>query len=341
MKSRNGVHNHVVAVDLLGGDNAPEAVIDGLLEAAGTGVDILALGDGEAISILEKKGRPDNVKPLLCSERILPEEPPVKAIREKKDSTITRGLEAVKEGKAGAFVSAGSTGALVAGGALIVRRASGVDKPCLGTVLPSQNGRGVLFVDLGASSDVRPETLVQFGVMGKIYAEKVLGWDDPKVALLNIGTEPDKGSLLARKAYQLMQEAPFTFIGNIEARDVFSGAADVVVTDGFTGNVFLKTCEGTAAFQFQTIKRELTRDFRSRIGALLLRPAFKRAREVLDYTTYGGAPLLGLQGCVVKCHGSSSATAIANGIRQALKFLDNDVTTVIATTLSHVSDEGE
>jgi len=338
---RSGRKTATIALDLMGGDGAPLSNIEGCIQALKKGIHILALGDESAIRLLDERGKFDNLETLVCKEKIAPDDPPVKAIREKKDSTITKGLIAVKEGRAQGFVSAGSTGALVAGGVLILKRAKGVDKPCLGTVLPSENRRGVLFVDLGASPDVRPETLVQFGVMGKVYAEKVLGWENPKVALLNIGQEKEKGNLLVKKAYGLMSKAPLNFYGNIEARDVFSGHADVVVTDGFTGNVFLKTCEGTAMFQMQAIKKEITRGFWTKVGALLLRPAFERVKDVLDYSTYGGAPLLGLQGCVVKCHGSSDFRAIANGIYQAERFLQNDVESVITSTLFNMSTEGE
>ncbi|HHT84779.1 MAG TPA: phosphate acyltransferase PlsX [Firmicutes bacterium] len=330
-----------VAVDLMGGDYAPDAAIEGCVAALEKGIPILALGDAEAVAKLRSQGDYPHLQTIECSQVITPDEPPVSAIRRKKDSTIVRGLGAVKEGQAGAFVSAGSTGALVAGGALIIKRAKGIDRPCLGIVLPARNKRGVLFVDLGASSDVRPETLVEFGLMGKIYAERVLGWEEPTVGLLNIGTEKQKGSMVARKAYNLMEDAPFNFVGNVEARDVFFGKADVIVIDGFTGNVFLKTCEGTVLFQMETIKEQVYGSLRSRLGALLMKPVFSKVREVLDYSAYGGAPLLGLEGCVVKCHGSSGATAIANGIAQALKFISNDVATVISETISEIYKEDE
>ncbi len=332
----------VVAVDLMGGDQAPDAPIQGCIAALEKGVSILALGDAGALARLRSHGDYPNLKTMECSEVITQDDPPVMAIRRKQDSTIVRGLSAVKAGQAGAFVSAGSTGALVAGGALIVRRAKGIDRPCLGMVLPSRNkrGRGVLFVDLGASSDVCPETLVEFGLMGKIYAERVLGWDDPRVALLNIGTEKQKGSMIARKAYTLMENAPLNFVGNIEARDVFFGKADVVVTDGFTGNVFLKTCEGTVLFQLEAIKEGVHHSgIMSKLGALLMKPVFRKVHETLDYSAYGGAPLLGLEGCVVKCHGSSDGRAIANGIGQALKFVSNDVAAIISETIAQIHEQ--
>jgi len=328
--------NMTIALDLMGGDGAPLSNIEGCLAALEKGIRILALGDEKAVSLVTSRGSFSNLETQVCSEIILPEESPVRAIKAKRDSTITQGLLAVKNGRAGAFVSAGSTGALVAGGVLLVGRAKGIDKPCMGTVFPAKNKRGVFVVDLGASSDVRPETLVEFGVMAKVYAEKVLGWQNPKVALLNIGIEPDKGNALAKKAYELMQKAPFDFCGNIEARDVFSAKADVLVTDGFTGNIFLKTCEGTATFQMEVIKDEITRGTIPKLAAFLLRPSLRRVRDVLDYSAYGGAPLLGLQGCVVKCHGSSDGRAIANGIYQAHKFLEQDVAHIIAESLSNI-----
>jgi len=331
----------IVAVDLMGGDHSPDAVIEGCLKALEKGTAILALGDAPAVARLRSQGDYPNLQTVECSQVITPDDPPVRAIRHKRDSTIVKGLSAVKNGDAGAFVSAGSTGALVAGGVLIMKRAKGVDRPCLGIVLPSQNKRGVLFVDLGASSDVRSETLVEFGLMGKIYAECVLGWHEPKVGLLNIGTEKEKGNMVARKAYKLMQDAPLNFAGNIEARDVFFGKADVIVTDGFTGNVFLKTCEGTVLFQLDVIREQVQSSILSKLGAVLMKPAFRKVNEILDYSAYGGAPMLGLEGCLVKCHGSSGAVAIANGIEQALRFLSNDVASIISDTLSKAHREGE
>lgn len=322
-----------IALDLMGGDGAPETNIQACVQVLSRGVNILALGDERSIAELRSRGSFPNLETQVCSEVISPEEPPVRAVRARRDSTIVQGLMAVKERRAGAFVSAGSTGALAAGGVLLLGRAPGVDKPCLAIVLPAQNGRGVLFADLGASADVRPETLVQFGVMAEIYAEKVLGWRKPRVALLNIGTEDDKGNALTKKAHDLMKDAAFDFYGNIEARDVFSGKADVIITDGFTGNVFLKTCEGTAAFQMSILKRELTANAFRKAAAAILRPAFKKVKETLDYSVYGGAPLLGLMGGVVKCHGSSDATAVANGIYQAQRFLGENCASLISDSL--------
>ncbi len=325
-----------IALDLMGGDGAPNTNIEGCRIALERGTRVLALGTQKAVHLLENKISSPNLATEISPSVIEPEEAPLRAIRNKRDSSVYRGLMAVKEGRAGAFVSGGSTGALVAGGVILLGRAPGVHRPCLGVVIPTLSGKGVFFVDLGASSDVRPHTLVQFAIMGNIYARDVLGWNDPKVSLLNIGREAEKGNAVVRKAYNLLKKAPLSFAGNIEARDVFSGEADVVVADGFTGNVFLKTCEGTAMFLMSAIKREISSGMVKRAAASVLRGAFDRAKDLLDYASYGGAPLMGLAGCVVKCHGSSSGEAIANGIREARTYLEKDVTGTMVKTLASV-----
>lgn len=329
----------VIGIDLMGGDFAPTACIDGCILALERGLSVKAYGSHEAISALLSKARSvsdaqkGSLETEVCGDTIGPDESPVTAIRQKEDSSIRKGILAVKSGETGAFVSAGSTGALVAGGVLILGRAPGIDKPCLATVMPSESGRGVLVLDLGASADARPETLVQFAVMGSAYAKEVLGWEEPKVSLLNIGTEPEKGSIAARKAYSLLEKAPVRFAGNIEARHVFSGESDVVVTDGFTGNIFLKSCEGTAMFQNQLILKEVTSSAITKIAGSVLRPAFHRVKALMDYSAYGGAPLLGLNGCIVKCHGPSRPDGIVNGMLQAKLFVEKGVSAVIAGIL--------
>jgi len=330
-----------IGVDLMGGDFAPSAAIEGCLIALSRGVRITAFGDSDATSELRRKTDSADLEVRVCTQRVTFDDSPVAALRGKPDSSIRRGIESVKAGDTAAFVSAGSTGALVAGGVLFLGRSEGVDKPCLAMVLPTKTRKGVLVLDLGASADVRPETLLQFAVMGDIYAKGVLGWESPRVGLLNIGTEPEKGSLMARKAHSLLASAPLRFVGNIEARDVFDGVADVVVTDGFTGNVFLKTCEGTASFQMDTLRASLTQGFFRKAASLALKPAFREVKALLDYSSYGGAPLLGLSGCIVKCHGPSGPEAIANGIEQARRFVEKDVSGVISTTLCAMPAKGE
>ncbi|HHY44555.1 MAG TPA: phosphate acyltransferase PlsX [Firmicutes bacterium] len=333
--------NRLIGVDLMGGDNAPESNIEACLAAAQDGFHLAAFGTEEAVDALESRAGGLSIITVVCSEVVVPDEPPLQAIRRKPDSSIRRGITAVKEGAVDAFVSAGSTGALVAGGALILGRAGGVDKPCLAQVLPDRLQRGVLFLDLGASTDSRPQTLVQFAVMGSAYAEGVLGRENPKVFLLNNGTEPEKGNAVTKKAFELLKSAPVNFMGNIEARDVFSGIADVIVSDGFSGNVFLKTCEGTSEFLMSVLREEITRGLMQKAASLILKPAFSRVRALLDYSNYGGAPLLGLRGCVVKCHGSSGHIAVANGIRQAHRYIVGKVSDVIERTLAALNLEGE
>ncbi len=333
--------NEIIGVDLMGGDNAPESNIEGCLLAAGEGFQVVGFGTQEAVDALNSRASGMPIETVMCSEVVLTDEPPLQAIRRKPDSSIRRGLLAVKEGAVQAFVSAGSTGALVAGGALILGRARGVDKPCLAQLIPDKAQRGVLFLDLGASSDARPQTLVHFAVMGSAYAEGVLGREKPKVFLLNNGVEAEKGNAVTKKAFELLKNAPLNFIGNIEARDVFSGIADVIVADGFSGNVFLKTCEGTSEFLMSVLRGEITRGFVQKAASLILKPAFSRVRALLDYSNYGGAPLLGLRGCVVKCHGSSGHIAVANGIRQAHRYIVGKVSDVIERVLLELHLEGE
>lgn len=333
--------NPAIGLDLMGGDNAPESNIGGCLMALEQGISIVAYGSNDAVNALKTKGDHRNLHTETCPDVISLDESPLQAVRDKPGSTIRKGIEDVRDGRSSAFVSAGSTGALVAGGVILLGRAKGVDKPCLAMVLPSRNPRGVLALDLGASADARPQTLVQYAVMGDVYARKVLGWQEPGVYLLNIGAEPEKGSIASRKAHSLLKDAPLNFRGNIEARDIFAGKADIVVTDGFTGNVLIKACEGTAEFQMEIMKAELSAGILSKAAAYTLKPAMRRVRRVLDYSTYGGAPLLGLQGCVVKCHGSSGPKAIANGIAQAWRFSVYSVSRVISDTLSKSPSEGE
>lgn len=330
-----------VALDLMGGDAAPEVNVEAAAAALKEGIGILAFGDEAAVSLMKKVSGADNLETCICSEVIGYDESAVRAIRSKKNSSIYKAFIAVKEKRSVAVVSAGSTGALVAGGVLLLGRDKHVDKPCLGAVFPSENKRGVLFLDLGASADVRPANLLQFAVMGSIYASEVLGWSQPKVSLLNIGAEPDKGNMVTRQAYRLLKRSPINFAGNIEARDVFTGNTDVVVTDGFTGNIFLKACEGTSTFLLSTLKQEISASIFSKIPASFLKQAFSRTKALLDYSAYGGAPLLGLTGCVVKCHGSSDARAIYNGIKSAIRFVERDVSSVVSTALAGIMPEGE
>ncbi len=333
-----------IAVDVLGGDHAPEAPVRAAVQsvAAGNDLTVLLVGPRESIEPwLARDGEEAVAQGLIelvaASEVITPDEPPVAALRQKKDSTIVIGLRLVREKRADAFVSAGSTGALMAGAFRQFGRIHGVPRPALATPFPSlgPGGRAVLFLDLGANADARPEHLRAHAVMGSVYAERVLGRVSPKVGLLSNGAEAAKGSELVKAAHRLMTETPgLNFAGNVEGRDIFSGALDVVVTDGFTGNVVTKTVEGLVEGLFSVMKQEFTRGLRGKVGALLLMPAFRSVKGRLDYTEYGGAPFLGLAGACVKCHGSSNAKAIRNGIQVARRYLEGRVIEVISDQLS-------
>ncbi len=333
--------NEVVAFDLMGGEKAPGAPINAAMKALRDGVRLHAFGSASAIMGLQRSGNFQNLTVTECREVIGDSESPLRAVREKVDSSIHQGLLAVRDGRAGAFVSAGSTGALVAGGVVLLGRAPGIDKPCLGQVLPTLDGRGTFFVDLGASADARPQTLLQFAILGRVYAEHVLGWENLRVGLLSTGPEAEKGNMLVRKANALLRSSLPGFVGNVEARDVFTGQAHVVVADGFTGNVFLKACEGAAELLFSSLKKEVTATALRKAASGALRPVFSAVKGLLDYTAYGGAPLLGLNGCVIKCHGAAGEEALANGIGQALAFLKKDVAAIITRSISDTAVGGE
>ncbi|NPV71197.1 MAG: phosphate acyltransferase PlsX [Firmicutes bacterium] len=327
----------IVAVDTMGGDNAPEAPVRGAFEAARSlGARVCLVGDEARIR--QFMGDPDLQRAGLVTIRHAPGvieagDQPVAAIRRKKDSSMVVALNMAAAGEAAAVVSAGNTGALMAGGVLFVGRLEGVDRPAISTVLPTQEGSGVLLLDAGANTDVRPDHLAQFAAMGATYVERVLGWKPARVALLNIGTEESKGNEAARQAYGLLKTRS-DFAGNIEARDVLSGSVNVVVCDGFAGNVFLKTIEGVVEMIFSGLKAEVTRDLLSKAGAALLRPAFRRLKGRLDYSEYGGAPLLGLKKACIKCHGSSGSRAIMNGIRVAVEFSRSGAIEALAAELA-------
>lgn len=317
-----------IAVDAMGGDRAPQApVVGAALAAAAAGVQVLLVGDRDRLEqayAVAGTRRPQNVELVHASEVIAVEEPPLSAWRHKKDSSLAVGLRLVKEGRAQALVSAGSTGALLVGASLELGRLPGIDRPALCAVIPTVGGKGVVMLDVGGSTDVRPHQLVQWAVMGSAYAGAVLGRPNPVVGLLNIGAEPNKGNDLVKAAYPRLQRAAINFSGNIEPRDLLSGGVDVVVCDGFVGNMVLKNTEGVADAIFRMLKAALSGSFSARLGALLARPALRSLRAQLDYTEHGGAPLLGLGSPCIKCHGSSDAKAMANGINYAVTFVRSD-----------------
>jgi len=309
-----------ILVDAMGGDRAPEEIVKGANEAAKDfGLDVILIGNKDKIKPYVKNSG-SSLEIIHAEEVITNDEQPVTAIRKKKESSIVKGLKLLKEGKVHAMVSAGSTGALMAGGLFIVGRINGIDRPAIATVFPTTNGP-MLLLDIGANSEVKPKNLVQFALMGSIYAEEILGIQNPSVGLMNIGVEEEKGNSTIKAAYfDLKQIESINFIGNVEARDIFDGKVNVVVCDGFTGNIFLKTLEGFGIYIFKRLKEEVKSNITYSIGAVMLKPALNKVRASLDYSEYGGAMFLGIDGVLIKCHGSSDSKAISNGIKAAYKF---------------------
>ncbi|MED5102008.1 phosphate acyltransferase PlsX [Niallia circulans] len=322
-----------IAMDAMGGDNAPKEIVIGAQKAIETfsDLEILLVGDEKQIqSFLTNKERIDI---LHTEEQILATDEPVRAVRRKKTASMVLGATEVKEGRADAFISAGNTGALMATGLFVVGRMEGIDRPALAPTLPSISGEGFLLLDVGANVDAKPENLVQYAMMGSIYSEKVRGVAKPRVGLLNIGTEEKKGNELTKKTFELLQSTNIHFIGNVEARDLLDGVCDVAVTDGFTGNMILKTVEGTAMSMFKMIKAELMSSFTSKMAAAVLKPNLKQIKNKLDYSEYGGAALFGLNAPVIKAHGSSDSQAIFSAIRQTREFVQSGVVAQIKNAM--------
>ncbi|MBQ6575477.1 MAG: phosphate acyltransferase PlsX [Lachnospiraceae bacterium] len=326
---------HVV-LDAMGGDNAPGEIIKGALGAldASPSVKITLCGKSEDIKAqLEGKTYPaDRLLIEDASEVISTEEAPVMAIRRKKDSSIVKGMTLVKNKEADAFVSAGSSGAILVGGQLIVGRIRGVERPPLAPLIPSTTERGVsLLIDCGANVDARSSHLVQFAKMGSIYMEHVLGVKNPRVAIVNIGAEEEKGNMLVKETFPLLKNCPdINFTGSIEAREIPNGGADVIVCEAFVGNVILKMYEGVGKMILSTIKGALMSSTRGKVGGLLIKPSLKDVMKTFDATEYGGAPLLGLNGLVVKVHGNATEKEIANAIRQCETFKEQNISQRIA-----------
>lgn len=331
-----------VAVDAMGGDNAPAEIIKGAVSA---------INEREDITV-HLCGRMDDIKSHLsglsydenrlvlvdASEVIETSEPPVMAIRRKKDSSIVKGLNLVKEGTCDAFVSAGSSGAVLVGGQFIVGRIKGVERPPLAPLIPTEKGTSLL-IDCGANVDARPSHLVQFAKMGSVYMENVVGIENPRVAIVNIGAEEEKGNMLVKETFPLLKNCPdINFIGSIEARDIPRGDADVIVCEAFVGNVILKLYEGVGRSFIKLVKAGLMASLRAKIGGLLIKPALKETLKSFDLSEHGGAPLLGLNGLVVKTHGSSTACEIKNSIIQCVTFTEENINRKIANKIN-ISEE--
>ena len=318
-----------VALDAMGGDNAPVEIVKGAIDAVNKRDDIkvLLVGQEDVVNkeLAQYTYNKEQVEVVNATEVIETAEPPVIAIRRKKDSSIVVAMNLVKKGEADAFVSAGSSGAILAGGQLIVGRIKGVERPPLAPVIPTETGVALL-IDCGANVDARPSHLVQFAKMGSIYMEHVVGIKNPRVAIVNIGAEEEKGNALVKETFPLLKECEdINFIGSIEAREIPSGYADVIVCEAFVGNVILKLTEGLASTLLKKIKAGMLSSFRSKIGALLVKPALKKTLKTFDASEHGGAPLLGLNGLVVKTHGSSKAIEVSNSIIQCVTFKEQGI----------------
>lgn len=330
-----------IAVDGMGGDYAPEEVVKGCVEAAKEISDeIYIVGMEEAIRKELKKHRivPENIKIVNAAQVITGEDSPVRAVRKKKDSSMVKAISLVKEGKCDAVVSGGNTGALMAGSLLMLGRISGIERPAIGTVYPQLDGGLAFLVDAGANPECKPSQLLQFALMGSLYMEKVLDVQNPRVGLINIGTEDHKGTPVLKETYQLLKKSSLNFIGNVEAREVQNGAADVFVCDGFTGNNILKLTEGLALRFLDVAKDMFMTNAMTKVSALMMKKQLKELASKMDYYQYGGAPLLGIKGAVLKMHGSSNAAAVKSTILKCRDYVEENVVEVIDQAVDAYDD---
>ena len=326
-----------VAVDAMGGDNAPAEIVKGAVDAVTERNDITVCLTGQKDAIEKELSKftykKEQIEIVVAPEVIETGEPPVNAIRKKKNSSLVVGLNLVKNGEADGFVSAGSSGAVLVGGQVIVGRIKGVERPPFGALIPTEKGVSLL-LDSGANVDARPSHLLQFARMGSIYMEHVVGIPHPRVGIVNVGVEEEKGNVLVKETFPLLKEcSDINFTGSIEAREIPHGGADVIVCEAFTGNVILKLYEGTASTLMHIVKKGMMSSLRSKIGALLVKPALKETLKSFDATQYGGAPLLGLKGLVVKTHGSAKAVEVSNSIIQCVTFKEQKINEKIQESL--------
>ncbi len=321
-----------IAVDALGGDNAPEVVLEGVGMALAEDADLQVVLCGPEDVVVPFAQSHERCTARVTTEEVTMSEHPANAVRKKKDSSLVVGCRLVKEGEADGFFSAGSTGACLAAGTLVIGRIKGVVRPCLATVVTAPAGP-VLLCDVGANADCKPEYFVQFAQMASAYAQRIMNVPEPRIGLLNIGEEEEKGSALAQAAYKLLQESVPGFVGNAEGRDLMAGTFDVVVTDGFTGNVCLKTIEGTAKGLFKALKGIMMSSLKAKLGALALKSGLKGLMKQVDPDATGGAPLLGVKGACIVGHGSSNAKAIKSGIAAASSYVRSGVSEYIAQSI--------
>ncbi|WP_144461400.1 phosphate acyltransferase PlsX [Siminovitchia fortis] len=323
-----------IAIDAMGGDHAPKEIILGVNKAARDFSDtgFVLYGDQEQI---RKHLQPNERITIVHTDEVIsPTDEPVRAVRRKKEASMVKMAQAVADGEADACISAGNTGALMTAGLFIVGRIKGIERPALAPTLPTLDGKGFLMLDLGANADAKPEHLLQYAFMGQIYAEKVRKIEKPRVALLNIGSESNKGNELTKKTFDLLEGSDVNFVGNIEARELLEGHADVVVTDGFTGNVVLKAIEGTAASLFSMLKSTFTSSLKNKLAAGLIKSDLVELKNKMDYSEYGGAALFGLKAPVIKAHGSSNSNAVYHAIRQTRDIVMNDVAGTIKAAVA-------
>jgi len=330
-----------IVLDGYGGDNAPYEIVKGAVQAVNSedGFSIVITGDSQEVQKilhdLNYKG--NRISILHTTEVIGCDETPTLAIRKKKDSSLVKGLMMLKEKEADGFVSAGSTGAVLAGGIFLVGRMNGVQRPALIPALPTINGKTVLLIDCGANTDCKPEYLVQFAHMAVAYSKVICGIDNPRVALLSNGAESEKGNEVVKTTHELLKKSQLNFIGNLEARYILSGDADIIVSDGFDGNIALKSAEGTANAVFTLLKREINSSFLAKIGALFLLPSLKRIKKTMDYTEHGGAAFLGVIYPMVKLHGSTKAKSVKAGILQVKKMIEGGVIQSLETEIAKIN----
>lgn len=327
-----------IALDAMGGDNAPKEQVLGAMKAIQAFPDVEMILVGNETKIRPFLTNDQRITILHTEEEILGTDEPVRAVRRKKTASMVLAAQQVADGKADACISSGNTGALMASGLFVVGRIDGIERPALTPTMPTIDGKGFILLDVGANSDAKPEHLLQFAIMGSVYAQKVRGIEKPRVGLLNIGTEDKKGNELTKDAFELLQKSEdLHFIGNVEARDLLNGVADVVVTDGFTGNMVLKSIEGTALSLMKMLKTTLMSSLKSKLAAAVLKPEFKIIKQQMDYSEYGGAGLFGLKAPVIKAHGSSDANAIYNAIRQTRDMVMHDVVKTVTETIEKIN----
>jgi glycerol-3-phosphate acyltransferase PlsX len=332
-----------IAVDSMGSDNSPISEVEGSVQAAKDyGVSVILVGKEPVLTpiLREAGGNGLPIEIRNATQVITMEEPPTIALRRKKDSSMRIAAELVRDKTASGLVSAGNTGAVMAISKVVFGAVPGVDRPALAAILPTLAGHAVL-LDVGANVSCKPQHLMQFAVMGHLFSKKIIGIDSPRVGLMSVGEEESKGNELTKEVHKGLKRLHLNFIGNVEGRDIFNGRADVIVCDGFTGNVALKTSEGLIEAAVKLLKDELSRNLQVKLGALLSQRSFERLKKRLDYSEYGGALLLGLRGVTIICHGRSSSNAIKNAIRVAKEFAENQVNTKIETELNQIDNKTE